>query len=259
MNRILIMLLIAGFVLFLAGCPADTSQNNGNNYNANTTENVSDQNATTKEDISDKPGNCDPISAEKIEKEIKTFPKNLQDQFNNKTISYTFTPNTLTFKGYIQGNGKNFQALLKGFDKFRGKTCVRVVSFEGNGGNFEWRPAVPVPTPSPTPKCDVDTVIKNSTLGAQIGRNFTYTYDNKTKELEFKGNFGDDRGKNRFKKLLEDLEMLMNNTCISKIIFTAKSSKKEADLDIIGFEWQICEGGSCECKGACVPCGTCGN
>ncbi len=180
------------------------------------------------------------------------MPKDLQDQFARGTISYSFTPDTITFKGFIQGDGKNLKDLLKKFEKYRGKTCVSRISFEGqNGkGNFEWRPAVPAP--KPTSACDVDNAINNGVFKDQIGENFTFNYNPDSRELEFKGQFGDNKGKGRFVKLIDELESFMNNGCISKINFVRADTKDK--LFNPGFEWQLCENGMCECNGTCVDC-----
>lgn len=257
-NRMLIMLLIAGFVLLGIGCSGDTSKTNQNNSNQNT----AGQNTSNEDEASPAaaaPPVCTSVTEADIRAEIPKLPAKLRDQFSAGSISLSYDPQLyeLIFKGYIHGNGNNLRALLNGFNKFRGKQCIRRVYFQGDTAtsNFEWRPDPNSPTPSPPNVCDVQDEIDKSVLKDQLNKNLWSVYNPTTKVLTLTGYIGDNpQGNGKFNPFIGQLQKFMRNGCISKIEFGPAVNKDPKMLLNRGFEWQICEYPECENNGVCVRC-----
>lgn len=283
-NRILVSLLIVGFVLLGIGYSANKPLN-GQNNSARSTLNKNfaefQQTATAK---------CTSVTEGDILREINNSPESLKQQFRDGTITYSLTGKTLIFKGYIHGNGNNLRSLVGGFDKFRGERCLRVISFEGEttGSNFEWRPEPGTPTTPPPNGCDLGSVIER-VVGNQLNNTLFYKYDMTSRILEFSGHIGDAPGRGKFNSLVAQLQRFMRNGCLAKIVFAPGTSIKgktsaqlqkftengcttktafeitkvsfipkteAAEIFLLGrgFEWQICEYPACECNGECRTC-----
>lgn len=263
-NRMLIMLLIAGFVLLGIGCSGDTSKNNQNIYNQNTAgQNTSDEDEASQAAA---PPVCTSVTEAEIKAEIPRLPDPLRDQFKeinpqtgNISLSYNPQLYELIFKGYIHGDGVNLRGLLNRFNKFRGRQCARKVLFQGETAtsNFEWRPDPNSPTPTPPNVCkqDVDNEINNGILKSQLNHNLTFDFVESTKILTLTGYIGDNpQGNGKFHAFIGQLQRFMRNGCISKIEFGPAVNKDPKMLLNRGFEWQICEYPECENNGVCVRC-----
>ena len=266
-NKSLVVLM--AIVLLGIGCATDTSQNNGKNISNQiaSNQNAADQ-TTPAEDKTAPPPVCTGVGATDLKDEINRLPAPLKNQFKEVnpqsgtiSLSYDPTKNELTFNGYITGNGNNLSALLNGFDKFRGKQCVKVVVFKGETEteSFEWRSGAGSPAPNNC-KRDVEDIVNNSRLASQINKSFTFNFDEATKVLTFRGYFGDNPGNGQFTSLIAQLQQLMANGCISKIVFTGETPpKRKTALLNPGFGWNLCQDPLCECDGACIsrcPCGS---
>ncbi|MEZ5428191.1 MAG: hypothetical protein R2747_18115 [Pyrinomonadaceae bacterium] len=242
-NRVLVILLLAGFALLGIGCSTDQPPQ-------------TDRENPNKEETFQKtpaPGGC-------TEDEIRTaIPGSLKKQFDSGTITLSYAGDRLVFKGYLYGNGSDLETLLNGFDKFRSNGCVKVVSFEGEseGEMFRWCRDEDCKTQTTDTKClAVNNRIRTSRMKEQISENLLYDY--KTDGvLEFTGFVSDSPGKKQFSSLFTLLRGDMNGGCITKVLFKPGSRRSDGDLLLKGFEWQLCTDPNCECDGECKPCVLC--
>ncbi len=257
--RILIITTMMGFLLFLSGCPADTTQNNQANKNATPV----NAEKTPGEDLESE--KCTNVSDQDIQDVIdKKLIESLKKQFKDGNIEFEFTGSTpadykLIFKGSIKGGSENLIDLFTKFNKFRGKSCVTFVSFVGKDavGDFEWNPGSNSKAIEDKADCktNIDSKITKSLVKGQLDKNLSFYYDMQSRVLTFYGYVGDPESKDYFSKLLKELKTYMNNGCISKIVFSkAKSKEKDSEVRSLGFEWGLCEYPLCDSAGGCAPC-----
>src|SRR5688500_8400011 len=249
-SRMLFMFTSMGFVLLGIGCSPGPSPNNQSNSNQNTSSQISSSNKTTPTPLT-----C-VLSEEEL---VKALPKELEDQYN-KNFTVSVAGDKLIFKGNIYGDGRVLQQLFNNFDKFRGKDCINVVSFQGNTENdkFYWSPTANCPTRVPALSCNVRNLVKLSRIKYQLNHNLFFEY-NKGNDgvLEFWGFVGDKPNSGQFKSLFAQLQNDMNNECITKITFDAGSNKTDQEILDAGFEWMLCQPPNCECAAECravCPC-----
>ena len=258
-NKFLVVLLT--IVLLGIGCtpPPDTSQNNGK---PNSNQNVSNQNASNQNTPANtaplKPLACGSVNQQNINAAIDALPPELKNQFTAGTISVTYdeAKSEMVFKGYLTTDGANLRVFFNGFNKFRGKQCVKFVYFQGatDAGNFEWRPVTAPPAPPPgSCKTNVETTINNSSFRSQLKKNLDYLYDDKTGVLTLIGSIADIPESNgQLNSFLGDLQKLSADGCISKIVFKGGPRAGEKPLNERLFGWTLCEPPLVECAGACV-------
>ncbi len=232
-SKILVILAMMCFVLLLNGCPADTTQNNQANNSAtdNQANNSMSDNEKMASDEESMAAKCTSVNAGDIQNVIdKKLIPSLKKQFDNKSIEYDFagdspTNYALTFKGSLKGDGSNLLDLLKNFNKVRGKSCIKNLTFVGKGGvgNFEWNydSASPAPEAASDCKKDIEDVIDNSLIKGQLNENLSYNFNPKSKELTFKGYIGDPESKDYFYKLIDKLREL----CIGQFLNRRKSQE----------------------------------
>jgi hypothetical protein len=275
-NRLLVVLMATVLLLF-GGCDTkNTTQNNMTSNSSN--QNTASQNSPTT--LTLPPPCTGGVTLGVLEAEINTLPPPLKNQFKevnsgNGTISLDYNSGVLTFTGYITGNGNNLNQLLQGFDRFRGRDCVRVVRFLGDTAStsFEWRADSNGPTPPSTCHTDVNNIIRNSRLARQIGNNLFYTFPPGSTVLTFSGFVGDGPANGQFNSLFAQLQQPMTNGCLSKVVFTnyaktgaettgdSQTTKDSKTMLLAPFDWMLCEDPLVECNGECVPrpCGGSGN
>jgi hypothetical protein len=258
-NKFLVVLLAS--VLLGIGCaPPNTSQNNGM---TNSNQNVSNQNTPNQNTPAITTPHlivCGGVNQQDLINAIKSLPPELKNQFkevNSGTgtisLSYDAATQELIFKGYLTSDGNNLRLFFNRFDTFRGRQCVKNVSFQGDTANtkFEWHPATPI-TPTGNCKTDVDTAINNSSIQSQINKNFYYLFDEGTKVLTFSGFIGGIPNSGQLNRFLGSLQNLMANGCISKIVFESHAKADEKTMLRAGFGWMLCEAPLVECAGECV-------
>lgn len=259
-NRLLFVLLFSiSIAMLFAGCATEPSQQSVSESAEQVP--VKEENTSTDKTprgfTSDTQKLCQTVTEQELKDQIRKLPNKLTRQFDEGNISMLYADKTLVFKGYVHGNGNNFRALLNGFDKFRSKDCVRQVLFQGDKTpNFEWRPDPDFVEPTPPGDCKADLVkeLDKSLVKEQLNKNLYYNYNEQTRILEFRGAINDPSGKNRFNSLISQLQRLMTNGCIKKVIFDGKIVKTFLQIPDGGFGWNLCEAGMCECNGTCVAC-----
>lgn len=245
-----------GFLLILSGCPGKTTQDNQANNNATP---VNTQNNSGEEVNADK---CTNVTKKDVQDVIDQTPS-LKKQFDDGNFSFDFTGDSpanykLIFKGSIKGESENLLDLFKKFNKFRGKSCVKFVSFTGdeNVSDFEWNSDSKASADSPKADCktNIDRDITQSLIKGQLDENLSFYYDLRSRVLTFKGYVGDPESKDYFSELLKKLQSYMDNGCISKIVFTKSTTRDKDQKPMVGFEWGLCEYPLCDSAGGCAPC-----
>jgi hypothetical protein len=250
-------LIIIGFILISIGCSGNVPQNNQSNSNSD----LSNQNNSDKEIDKDKNlSMCTEVES----KIIGALPKDVAKQLNkNLYLSYSTGSQVLTLSGEIYVDYNSWQKFIATLDNFRSEDCVRVISFQGKTVNkkFKWCPTNECKTESPdyVNKCNkitvIDPIFNKSSVSDQINiyNNLSQKYNTGNDGiLPIIGVVKDKPNSKTFSSLFADL--LKIESCITNITLEPNSENMNNNLLKQGFEWQICEGGQCECNGRCISC-----
>ncbi len=254
-SRILVALLISGFVLLGIGCTTEPSQNNQNISNQSNSNQMTADNKLSDNKKMEMCTNVDVVMIREV------LPKELRKQLD-KNFFLSYSDHELILKGSIYSDFSVLQEFINALDQFRSPSCVRLILFQGNKENnkFRWCPTNDckgkVPDQVNCNKAYIDTLFRDSEINDELssGRLLNPFNSGNDGELELIGIVGDPPNSRRFKSLFPQLQKGIIKGCITKILFSSKEEIKDTKLLNQGFAWQICSGGECECSdGTCQP------